>query len=163
MDCINHRCGYRLLTSSESICPSTMMKANEIKASLEIYRAFCNVFVCKIDDLPDLRRQNLKRGKNIFIVEISKTKKTEARWVAIFLDEKRNCFYMDREGIRPKHYRLITFIKSMSLFTVYNDHKLHYIHQYDSGTYVIKFINHMANFRPFDEFLYKFSQKYETV
>ncbi len=137
-----------------------MMKKSEIKSHLKKYCDQYIVCVCKTDELP-LHR--LKRGKYIFIVKIAKTKKNSGRWVAVFIDEKRNAFYMDREGIRPQHYRLIEFMKTQCLFTIYNDWHLHYIDQSDSGKYAIIFTTHMATNKSFDEFLYNFSKKYESV
>lgn len=113
------------------------------------------ISVCAINELP---RKRLKKGINYgFIVNLSKNTEMGSHWVGLYIDKRRNGFYLDTYAFKPRSYYLTEFIKRNCAQCFYNPHQLQQLHTNVCGMYVACFLIHMINGYPFRYYPAKFS------
>lgn len=111
--------------------------------------------VCAIDQLPTKLKNGFAYG---FVVNLSKISEPGSHWVSLYIDKKRNAFFFDSFGFKPKSYQLIDFIKKNSKRIYYNTRQLQQLNSKVCGMYAACCIIHLVKGHSFNEYIGKFSK-----
>lgn len=106
----------------------------ELKAFVESKLFEKNISVSSNDMLPC--RIKLPAG---FIVNLSSSNEPGSHWVALWINEKRLCYYFDSYGFPPRTKEISKFIALHSREVVYNMRQLQQLHSKTCGNYAACF------------------------
>lgn len=111
--------------------------------------------VFAIDQLPTKLKNGFAYG---FVINLSKISEPGSHWVSLYIDKKRNGFYFDSFGFKPKSYHLLDFIKKNCKNISYNTRQLQQLNSKVCGMYAACCIIHLAKGHSFNDYVGKFSK-----
>lgn len=132
------------------------MNTLELRSYLQWYSSeSTKIVVCAIDQLPRKLKKNCEYG---FIINLSRINDIGTHWVALFINAKREGFYLDSYAFRPRSWYLTDFIEKQCKSISYNKQQLQQLTSKVCGMYAACFLIHMIEGYPAWLYLKKFSK-----
>ncbi len=130
---------------------------------LQIYLDRCNdnktaeMLVCAIHQLEEKKLNSAKEYG--FVVNLSRSTEAGSHWGGLYINRKRDGFYVDSFSFSPRSFYLTDFINKNCESFKYNDVQIQKTISKICGMYATCFIVHMANGGTLSSYIGKFSKK----
>lgn len=116
------------------------MYAYQIRNFLDKKSEDINVYVTPVNMLP--RRVSYPLA---LVINLSESMEPGIYWVAVYINEKREGFYFDSYGFKPRDVRIETFLKIHCSSWHYNTQQVQQVNSKVCGYYCVVFLFYMIN------------------
>lgn len=113
------------------------------------------MIVCAIDKLPKRIKKKKEYG---IVINLSVSSESGSHWTGLYIDSKKNAFYMDSLGFKYKSNFIDKFINKNCKTYTYNKTQLQQLNSKVCGMYSTCFILHMMSGGTLELFIQKFSK-----